>query len=65
MNSRALERCHKEKAMKYSVEQLEKFQDSFEHMRRTFHRNGDHDGQRLAEFALEMIRRYQNEEIAT
>jgi hypothetical protein len=51
--------------MKYSVEQLEKFQDSFEHMRRTFHRNGDHDGQRLAEFALEMIRRYQNEEIAT
>lgn len=43
----------------YSVDQLEKFQESFEHLRRLYRNEGDHHGQAVAEFALEMIRQYQ------
>jgi hypothetical protein len=43
----------------YTVEQLESWHQSFENLRREFHRQGNHDGQRGCEFALEAIRLHQ------
>jgi hypothetical protein len=44
-----------------SVDQLEAHQEVFEGIRRTFHRLGDHKGQRAMEFALEQIRLVRSE----
>lgn len=44
----------------YSVERLEQHQNAFEDARRTFHANGDHEGQAACEFALEQIRLIQS-----